>query len=308
MSDMTTQSKNLGEAGSMAPATASSASAQILERYAEFSPKQLQVARFLLDHEDLLPFLSVREVAGRAHVSTATVVRFCRELGYEGFANYQKDSRRRFLEHDTFVQRLSKRIETGSFSGDLAAEMTAIHVANIQSTLSRVVTEDLDRAVNAIINARTVQIRGSGLGAAVAISAEHAFSVLGLQASAITNGGLLYARESSAVTEEDVFIVIDVWRYLKDSVIVTRAAQANGAEVIALTDSPISPVASLADHVFVADDDGLLHSRSQLGFMSLVHLLSSAVAAARPEESLKALEKLDESYHRHGLFWDSKSP
>jgi len=283
----------------------SSSRERILERYDEFSSKQLQVARFLLDHEDLVAFLPVREIADRADVGTATVVRFCRELGYEGFADYQNETRQRFLEYDTFVQRLRKRIETGSFDGDLTGEMARIHGANIQNTLGRVTAEELEQAVDVILGARAIRILGGGITAAVAMSAEHAFSVLGLRARAITNGGLLLARELSQITEDDLIIVVDVWRYPKDSVTAARAGREVGADVIALTDSRIAPVALFADLVFVADTEGLMHSRSHLGLMSLVHLLSSAVAAARPEESLKALEQLEKSYRQHEVLWDS---
>lgn len=277
---------------------------RVLERHEEFSAKQLLVARFLIDHDDLAAFLSVRELAERAGVGPATVVRFCRELGYEGYADYQEEARRRFLEHDTFVQRLRRRIETGSFGGDMTRQMASIHVSNVENTLGLVTTEDLERAVAAIRRAATITIFGSGLSASVAVAAEHAFSVLGLPARAVVNGGLAQTQALSRIDGDDLVVAISVWRYMKDTVQAAKVADEAGATVVALTDSPIAPIARFSDIVFVANTEGLVHSRSQLGLVSLVHLLGSATAAAAPEESLEALERLDRSYREHGVLWD----
>lgn len=281
-----------------------SARERVLERHEDLPAKQLQVARFLIDHDDLAAFLSVRELAERAGVGPATVVRLCRELGYDGYSDYQEEARRRLLEHDTFVQRLRRRIEAGAFGGDITRQMAAIHVSNIENTLGLVSAEDLDRAVSAIRRASTIRIIGSGLSASVAVAAEHAFSVLGVRARAVVNGGLAHTPALSLIEENDLVIAISVWRYMKDTVQAAKAADEAGATVIALTDSPIAPIARFSDVVFVANTDGLVHSRSQIGLMSLVHLLGSATAAAAPEESLEALERLDRLYREHGVLWE----
>lgn len=284
--------------------TAVSPRQRIIERYDEFSSKQLAVARFLLDQEDAVAFQSVREVAAGAGVGPSTVVRFCRSLGYSGFTEYQDDTRQRFLQHDTFVQRLRKRIDSGTFSGDLTNELASIHAENVSTTMGRVAEEEVRQAVQELLDARSIRIFGGGLSASVAVAAEHSLSALGLRAKAVTGGGLPHMQEVSGLTSDDVVIAVSVWRYMRDTVGAARVGSDVGAGVIALTDSAISPVAGFADVVFVADTQGFLHSRSPVGLISLVHLLSVSVAAARPEESLKALEQLDRSYRQNGVFWD----
>ncbi len=284
--------------------TALSPRQRIIEHRDEFSSKQLAVARFLLDRDDVVAFQSVREVAAGAGVGPATVVRFCRSLGYSGFTEYQDDTRQRFLQHDTFVQRLRKRIDSGTFSGDLTGELASIHGGNIENTLGRVAHEDLELAVQAILDARSIRIFGGGLSASVAVAAEHSLSALGLQAKAVTGGGLVHMREVSGITSDDLVMAVSVWRYMRDTVGAAQVGSEVGAGVIALTDSAIAPVARFSDVVLVADTQGLLHSRSPVGLISVVHLLSVSVAAARPEESLEALERLDRSYRQNRVFWD----
>ena len=102
--------------------------------------------------------------------------------------------------------------------------------------------------------------------------------------------------EISRLTDQDLVIVISVWRYLRSTVEAAEAARAAGATCIAITDSPVAPVATLADHVFITDIEGAVHSRSLSGVLSLIDLISAAIVAERPQESLEALQRIDTFY------------
>ena len=58
----------------------------ILTLFDTLSPKHKQLARFILDNEDMVVFASANEIAERVDASAATVVRFCRALGYDQYA------------------------------------------------------------------------------------------------------------------------------------------------------------------------------------------------------------------------------
>ena len=51
------------------------------------SRQQRLIADYLLDHLQEVPFLSVPQLAERAGASEATVVRFCRSIGFKGFSD-----------------------------------------------------------------------------------------------------------------------------------------------------------------------------------------------------------------------------
>ena len=155
---------------------------------------------------------------------------------------------------------------------------------------------ELTDVVAAIVRARNIRIFGSGLSAAAAISAEYALSVLGFAARACTDGGVSQLLETSRFTDQDLVIVISVWRYLRNTVEAAKAARAAGATCIAITDSPVAPVATLADHVFIIDIEGAVHSRSLSGILSLIDLFSAAIVVERPQESLAALQQIDTFY------------
>lgn len=275
----------------------------ILAMFETLPLKQRRLARFFLDHEDVVAFASASEVAEQAEASAATVVRFCRALGFEGYTDLQAAIRAQFPQYRTAVQKLSDRMANGNRIENLATQVAQVNSQNIAQTMSQVNQADLTAAAAAIIRAKQIRIFAGGLSAAAAVLAEHAFTVLGFSARVCLNGGAAQALEISQLSQQDLVIIISIWRYLRDTVQVAQAARELGATCIALTDSSVAPIASLADYTFVAATDGVAHSRSLAGIFSLIDLFSAAIATQRPQESLAALKRIDALYRQNGALW-----
>lgn len=273
----------------------------ILASFDALSPKQRKLARFLLNDEEVAAFTSANDIAARTGVSAATVVRFARSLGYDGYPSLQEAIRAEFPQYRTAAQKMADRLATSGDNEDLVQQVQRASADDVETTLSRVTQADLDGAIQAIIGAQQVTIFGSGLSAAAALLAEYTLTVLGFSARAFHNEGISQALQLSHLTAQDTVIVFSIWRYIRSTISAAEAAREAGATVIAFTDSSVSPVARLADHVFVAETAGVAHSRSLAGLVSLVDVLGAAIAAARPQESMDAIKRIDELYRRHNL-------
>ena len=276
---------------------------RILAKFSELPPKQRRLARFFLDHESELAFASVNAVGEQAGASPATVVRLCQALGYDGYTDLQTAIRVQLPQYRTFAQKLVDQMANGGFSDNLPAQISAANSKNIETSLSQVIATDLNEAVTAIIQARTIYIFGSGLSAAAAALAEYTLSMLGLPARACLHGGVTQTLEVSRLDRADLVFVIAIWRYMRHEVEAVNAARMAGVTCLAITDSPLSPLADLADHVFIAATEGAAHSRSLTGIISLIDLLSAAVAARRAEQSVAALQRIDRLYRDGGMLW-----
>ena len=55
-----------------------------------FSKGQKQIARFIIDHYDKAAYMTASKMGAEVGISESTVVRFVMELGYEGYAEFQK--------------------------------------------------------------------------------------------------------------------------------------------------------------------------------------------------------------------------
>ena len=94
----------------------SSLGTKIGKQVNQMTKSQKKVANYLLYNMDKLLFFTADELAKAADVSTATVVRFARELDFEGYTDMQKEARLRF--HDKEEQPEDPDEETPSKPDD----------------------------------------------------------------------------------------------------------------------------------------------------------------------------------------------
>jgi DNA-binding MurR/RpiR family transcriptional regulator len=273
---------------------------KILALFEHLSPKQHRLARYFLDHEHAIAFSSANTVGRENDVSAATVVRFARALGYEGYTDLQEDIRAALPQYNTPSQKLAQRISEGSFASNVSANIAEVNIRNIEQTLQNVSLEMLDLAVDVMVDADRILIFSGGLSSMAAVMAQHSLTMLGFQARAIINGGLTQTLEVSTIGPRDTVIVISIWRYLKDTVAAATYAHDAGARVIALTDSLISPLAPSSDYMFIAATERAAHSRSLTGLISLIDLINAMIVSKRPHESMQALRRIDDLYHQQG--------
>jgi len=276
---------------------------RILAALDGLSSKQVQLARYFLDSENEIAFFSAKEVGKETNTSAATVVRFAQLLGYKGYAEMQEQVRATFAEYEnrTASQKLAERIAQGKFNHELPAHIADVNIRNIQETFRRISLKSLSEAVDHILDAERIMIFGGGLSAASVILAEHSLRMLGFPVRAIVNGGLSQSLELVGLTQRDAVIAISIWRYLRETVEAAEYAAALGATTIGITDSLVSPIARIADYTFIAATERAAHSRSLGGISALIDLINAVIVSKRPQESMQALERLDNFYQKQGI-------
>ena len=62
----------------------------IRARYSEVSSVQKRIADYCLEHPDKASFQTLREFAQTTHTTDATVLKFCRNMGYHGFLAFRR--------------------------------------------------------------------------------------------------------------------------------------------------------------------------------------------------------------------------
>jgi len=65
---------------------------RIKTRMAELTLRQRVLAEFIVQNPKSVGFLSITNIAKEAAVSESTIVRFCKALGYEGYAGFSREA------------------------------------------------------------------------------------------------------------------------------------------------------------------------------------------------------------------------
>lgn len=98
----------------------------------------------------------------------------------------------------------------------------------------------------------------------------------------------------AAITHQDVLLAISLPRYSLDTLQLARFAKERGATVLAITDSPASPLSNIAKYVLFAPADHPVLTSSNIAVLALIEGLVAGVMA-RNKEAVKLATEMTES-------------
>jgi DNA-binding MurR/RpiR family transcriptional regulator len=277
--------------------------AQILRALPQLTQKQRRLARTLLEDELYVAFASAEDVGRRAGVDAATVVRFSRIIGYDGYADLRDSVRRGVPQFLTAVERVSQRLDSGE-AGDVLPDVFAQDVRNIEETARLNAPETISDAVRLVGSARCVFCIGHGISAFIADHLAHQLALVGVPVQRVPRSIVEGAIDGASLTDGDAVIVVSVWRYLRHTLLLAEAARSTGAKVIGLTDSKAAPVATHADIVLTAATETAKLGHSVAAMLTLSNVIVTGIALAGPERALERLKRIDDFYKKFAVMAD----
>ena len=267
-----------------------------------FSKGQKQIARFILEHYDKAAFMTASRLGVTVGVSESTVVRFATELGYDGYPHLQRALQEMIRNKLTSVQRMEV---AGDRMGGRDVLQTVLHA---DTDMIRVTLDEIDRdafqgAVDALMGAKRIYILGVRSSSALASFLGFYFNLL------FENVTLVHTNSVSEIFEQvlrvgpgDVLFGISFPRYSKRTLSAMKYARDRGARVIALTDSQLSPLARVADHVLLARSDMASFVDSLVAPLSVINALIVAVGMSRREEIEQTFNKLERIWEDYDVY------
>ena len=265
------------------------------------SPKQKQIAKFILDNQYFTAFASAHELGSKNNTTAATVVRFSQTLGYDGYSQLQDMLRSELPNYMTTIVRMQKHMSEAKAPTSNVQQVFYTDIKNIERTASNISEEKLNEALDAVLNARRIWVVGAGVSYGASVFITHSLKVMGFDAAAIHGEVLQSAVDTTRIQPEDLLIAIDLWRYVRTTVNAVTQAKKNGAPVIAITDSVVAPLAQMADIAFEIATEGIAHSLSITALMSLLDVFIVMLADRVPDKVFESLKQVDEVYRGNDL-------
>jgi RpiR family carbohydrate utilization transcriptional regulator len=210
---------------------------------------------------------SVGQLAGRAGVSPATVVRLSRRVGYDGFAALKIAIAQETGSANQFGHPASE----GGTSGALHVRVMAADAESIQRAARSVDTAAFTRARIAIVGARELLFVGVGGSTALAALAAFRFSALGVRTNAPMDVLSQHLR-AATLSADDVCVAISHTGESKDTIEISTTAARAGATTVAITSFAGSPLTQTADIALVCGDE--IDTKAQQLFANPVALVS----------------------------------
>jgi DNA-binding MurR/RpiR family transcriptional regulator len=263
---------------------------------------QRRIASYLLVSYDEAAFLSAADLAERLTVSEATVVRFAKAISYDGFPELRRCLQGLFRAKATPASRLQRTLsELAGSQGHVLTKVLDMEVQYLTEAAHSIQLADFDRALDVLLGGRRIFVFGSGPSGILADLAELRLRRIGVLTIGMTEAGRHLLEKLQLLQAGDAVLATGFNHIRTDLVIVLDHAHAMGCRSILLTDTLGPALRHKVDVVLAARRGPVSTFHSLTVPMSILNALILGMAMARPEESLAALNHLQEMRANFGL-------
>ncbi len=260
----------------------------------ELTPTERRIAEAVLAEPTLLAFGTVSDLAGRVGTSRPSIVRFATKLGFEGYTQLQQHVRSD-LSHR--LSRPSERIRSGH---EMALPARVAINDAISSVFDALEGDRLTEIVEPVVRAEKVWILSGETSQAGAHALYSGLSMV--------RPGVRTLEEHSFGTDlvdagrRDAAVVFDFIRYRRQLTTAARIFADAGVTVVAITDSPLSPLVELADTWCQIEVPAIGPFDSSVPVVAMCELLVAQVAKELHDDATSRIDRIEALWEKNEAF------
>ncbi len=270
-------------------------------KFPRLSKGQKLIAEYILKHYDKAAFMTAAKLGSSVGVSESTVVRFANELGFSGYPKLQKSLQELIKNKLTTVQRIELSndfiTQENALKGVLKADME-----NIRATLEKINHKTFDDVVNSLFKAKKIYIIGLRSSSALAEFLAFYLNLILDNVKVVAYGVSDIFEQILNVSDEDVVIGIGFPRYATRTIEALAFAKSRNADVVAITDSLLSPLAARADYTLIAQSNMASFVDSLVAPLSVINALIIAVGLREKEKISKTFSTLESIWEEYEVY------
>ena len=272
----------------------------------KLSKSHRRIAECIVTHYDKVVFMTASKLGEYVGVSESTVVRFASALGYSGYPHLQKALQELIRHRLTASQRFEMTSDMDH--AQVLNKVLKADIQNIRSTLDEMDINAFEDAIEKIIAARNIYVMGvrssSMLAGFFCYNLHMIFDNIRLIET--TAGSELF-QQIMNIGPGDVMVAISFPRYSKRVIKAVEFAHNAGADVVALTDSPESPIAADASQLLIAQSDMASFVDSLVAPLSIINAIVVGVSRVKEEEVMNRLRRLEQIWDEYDVYDKNQS-
>lgn len=233
------------------------------------TPELQRAADLIREYPQDAVTLSMRAFAAQVGVKPATLLRLAQRLEYPGWEAFKQDFMQTLgLNNESYQSRARKLLSQSSSMNLYQAVFNANH-QNLTETQQQN-HGHMSAAIEVLYRAQHVYVCGFRASYPVAYTLFYNYRLFEKHVSLIDGQASNYEVYTREMTPDDVVLMIGFSPYSRESLDVLEASRRAGCKIVALTDSPLSPLAQYAAHTLY------FSSQSPSFFPSVVAAMSMA--------------------------------
>lgn len=257
----------------------------IIEKRDKLPKRLAQVAAYTVEFPDDIAFGTVGTISQQAAVQPSTLVRFAKALGYSGFSDlqavFQRRLRDRVSNYDARLQALDAYPSGRAAAMALIDGFSQTAIRSVERFKERIKPDELDEAARILAQANTIYIIGLRRSYPIASYLAYTFGTLGIKTVLAGSPSGVDHEIMSFAGPNDAALAISFAPYAPATIDYTQQVVSQKTPLVAITDSPFSPLAltnSLWFEIVESDFEGF---RTLAATMTLAAALAIAVAERR---------------------------
>jgi len=242
-------------------------------------PPQLQrIARYALDAPEDFALGTVAQLAQAIGVQPSALVRFANAFGCGGFAPLRALFRARLVARNlSYRERIERLARDPQQPLDTPVHVlrSQVHdgVTALRQLEDEVTAAQLEQAARLIAAARQVHLLAARRSFPVASYLAYALNQLERRVALLDGVGGMNREFGVRIGTDELLVAVSFRSYTQEVVDIAAAAHARSVPVIAITDSPLSPLAAHAQVAFLLGDDRARPFRSLVAPVALAQTL-----------------------------------
>jgi DNA-binding MurR/RpiR family transcriptional regulator len=283
---------------------------RLREIYDSLSPQLQRGAKYILERPDEIAFTSMRQLAQRAEVQPATMVRLAQRLGLDGYEDLREPFRDELRQQPSGYGRRARQLlaRTGRRSGGralthLAGEMISADRENLSLTMDAIGADGLAATSTVLAKSKRLYIMGLRSLYPAAFYTHYACTMFRDNTVLLDGPGGTFADGMRGIGEKDAMLIFSLEPYTSGVIHAATYAVERGAEVVAITDSLVSPLASLTPHLLLVGTDGPALFKSVVPAIAVAQALVAQMLAQGGQSALDAVAESEHQLDRFETYW-----
>jgi DNA-binding MurR/RpiR family transcriptional regulator len=281
------------------------------DAFPSLSPQLQIAARHVLDRPDDVALMSMRGLAGSAGVHPSTMVRLARIFGFNSYTRFREMFQLRLRERPTGYLARARNLQARGAEGgksDLLMEVLSSNSENLRNTFEGIDDTRFVACARALAKARKIYVVGLRSVYPVAFFFHYSYHMFRGNAVLLEGPGGTFSDDLREFGPEDVIFAISFEPYTYETVRAVEYAKDRGGIAVVMTDSPVSPLASNADHMLNIRNESPSFYHSISAAMATAEALISLLVAEGGSEALTSIEESENQLESFDAYWHKKKP
>lgn len=237
---------------------------------------EFEVLSFISSNADKIRKMTISDLAKETYVSTTTIIRMCKKLGYAGFSELKYELKR--------MNKEKLKADVNNYN-----ELIKKHLLDVERTCELINKDTIDRIIELITN-KNIHFFGKGLSSIACEYITNQFLLINLLAINHTSTHIAYL-SADKMNENDVVFILSLSGETHQSLKVAKIAKAKGATVVSITNMGINSLSKLADinlYVYAEDDETVeFDNKSRASVLILFQVILDMYIRKKVHKSMK---------------------